>query len=174
MKVLGIAAVLSLFATLAMAVEPLAPRDVKAVQAKLRGDWREFDVRVPPEKQLRESFGLQWTMFQPADPTSPPNQAWITDHDDESKQTDGVLLLDVNQNRIWLDYRFKDGAGDFVQVGILRFDGDTPRWALNKEWIPVAVWEKAKGDLRQRPTAFEDEKGEPIGYRLEPFTFGDR
>ena len=43
----------------------------RTVQAKLRGEWREFDVRVPREEQLRKSFGIQWTMFKPAARHSP-------------------------------------------------------------------------------------------------------
>jgi hypothetical protein len=50
-------------------------------------------------------------MFKPADHTSPPNQAWWTDHDNESTQTDGVLVLNTEVNPLWLDFRFKDGAG---------------------------------------------------------------
>ena len=79
-----------------VAADPPAKRDAKAVQAKLNGEWREFDVRVPRDKQLRESFGIQWTMFKPADRTSPANQAWLTDHDNESSQTEGVLILNAD------------------------------------------------------------------------------
>ena len=143
----------------------------RTVQARLRGEWREFDVRVPREEQLRKSFGIQWTMFKPADPASPPNQAVITDHDNESTQTNGVLVLNTDADPMWLDFRFLDGAGEFVQVGILRFEGDQPRWVLNKEWVNLAKWQRAKGNVQERPTAFEDEKRQPVGYRLEPFTF---
>ena len=142
------------------------------VQARLKGEWREYDVRVPKEEQHRQSFGIQWTMFKPADPTAPPNQASMTDHDNESTQTHGVLLLNTAADPMWLDFRFPDGAGDFVQVGILRFEGQHARWVLNKEWVRVAEWESAKGKVKERPTAFEDDKQQPIGYRLEPFTFG--
>jgi hypothetical protein len=145
--------------------------DAKAVQAKLRGDWREMDVRVPREEQFRKSFGLQWTMFKPADVTSPPNQAWITDQDDESKQTVGVMLLNTEASPMWLDFRFLDGAGEFVQVGILRFENGQAHWVLNKEWIGLAQYEMAKGKVRERPARFEDEQHRPLGYRLEPFTF---
>jgi hypothetical protein len=164
--------VLMVFAmTAAMAAEPLAKLDVKTVQARLKGEWREFDVRIPREEQLRKSFGMQWTMFKPADPTSPPNQAVITDHDNESTQSDGVLLLNTDANPMWLDYRFKDGDREFVQVGILRFEHTQPRWVLNKEWVRVAEWEAAKGKVPERPTKFEDDEMQPVGYRLEPFTF---
>src|SRR5262245_50681298 len=105
-----------------LAVEDLASDptklDAKRVRARLRGDWREFDVRVPRDRQLRESFGIQWTMYKPADPSSPANQAWLTDHDNESTQTDGVLVLNTGVEPMWMDFRFKDGAGDFVWVGI--------------------------------------------------------
>jgi hypothetical protein len=135
---------LSFFAVTAAVADDLPiPLDAKTVQAKLKGEWREFDVRVPRAKQLRESFGMQWTMFKPADKTSPPNEAWTTDHDNESTQTGGVLLLNTDVHPMWLDFRFKDGAGEFVQVGILRFEKDQPRWVLNKEWIRVATWERA-------------------------------
>jgi uncharacterized protein (TIGR03067 family) len=164
---------LSVFAaTAAVAADPPEKMNAKAVQARLKGEWREFDVSVPRDKQLRESFGIQWTMFKPADRTSPPNQAWFTDHDNESTQTDGVLVLNTDANPMWLDFRFKDGAGEFVWVGIIRFEDDQPRWVLNKEYVPVARWESAKGKVRERPTKFEDDKKQPVGYRLEPFTFG--
>lgn len=164
--------VLFVFTTTSAIAEDLPiPLDAKTVRGKLKGEWREFDVRIPRAKQLRESFGIQWTMFKPADKTSPANQALITDHDNESTQTDGVLLLDTDKNPIWLDFRFKDGAGEFVQVGILRLDNDKPRWVLNKEWIRVDKWEKAKGKVSERPTKFEDDNKRPVGLRLEPFTF---
>lgn len=165
--------VLALAATTAPA-DPPRKSDPKAVRSKLRGEWREFDARVPRDKQLRESFGIQWTLLRPADHTSPPDQAWFTDHDNESTQTDGVLVLNADVDPMWLDFRFKDGAGEFVWVGILRFDGDHPRWVLNKEWVRAARWEAAKGRVPERPTAFEDEAKQPVGYRLEPFTFGKR
>ena len=160
--------------TTTLAIEPPLAMDAKAVQARLKGDWREFDVRVPREKQLYESFGFQWTMYQPADPTSPPNQAWWTDHDNESVQQDGVLLLNVAANPIWLDFCFKDDSGEYLQVGILRFEGEHPRWVLNKEWVRRDTWERAKGKVPERPTAFEGAQKRPSGYRLEPFTFGTR
>jgi hypothetical protein len=89
-------------------------------------------------------------------------------------QTDGVLVLNADVNPMWLDFRFKDGAGEFVSVGILRFEGDRPRWVLNKEYVPLARWEAAKGAVPERPTKFEDETRQPVGYQLEPFTFGKK
>lgn len=163
---------LVLAAAVAAAADPPGKVDANTVRAKLKGDWREFDVRVPRDKQLRESFGIQWTMYKPADRTSPPDQAWFTDHDNESTQTDGVLVLNADADPVWLDFRFKDGAGEFVWVGILRFEGDRPRWVLNKEWVNLAKWEAAKGKVPERPMRFEDDRRRPVGYRLEPFTFG--
>jgi hypothetical protein len=162
---------LSLFAATAAAADTPRKVDAKAVQTKLKGEWREFDVRVPRDQQLRASFGIQWTMFKPADRTSPANQAWFTDHNNESTQTEGVLMLNADADPMWLDFRFKDGAGEFVWAGILRFEDDQPRWVLNKAWVKLAKWEAAKGKLSERPTKFEDNKKHPIGYRLEPFTF---
>ncbi|VTR97656.1 unnamed protein product [Gemmata massiliana] len=169
---IGLSLLLALVATAAVAANP--PKDVDAltVRAKLRGDWRELDVRVPRDQQLRASFGIQWTMYKPADRTSPPNQARFTDHDNESTQTDGVLVLNTDANPMWLDFRFKDGTGEYVWVGIFRFEGDQPRWVLNKEWVKLDTWEAAKGKVPKRPTRFEDDKKQPVGYRLEPFTFG--
>jgi hypothetical protein len=164
--------ILVLAAAAALAAEPSAKVDAKAVQAKLKGEWREFDVRVPRDQQLRESFGIQWSMFQPADPTAPPNQTSLTDHDNESTQTHGVLVLNTDAEPMWLDFRFPDGAGDFVQVGIFRFEKDQPRWVLNKEWVRLDVYERAKGKLPERPKKFEDDQQQPVGYRLELFTFG--
>jgi hypothetical protein len=154
--------------------KPAARLDVKAIEDKLRGDWREIDLAVPREKQLRERWGLQWTMFKPADPTSQKNQAWITDHDAESEQTDGVLHINADKNPIWLDWRFRDSTGDYVMVGILRFEKGEPHWVLNKDWIQVSEYDVKQGHVRQRPTKFVDDKGKPIGYMLEPFTFGDK
>jgi hypothetical protein len=59
-----------------------------------------------------------------------------------------------------------------VWAGILRFEDGQPRWVLNKEQVPVPRWEAAKGKVRERPTKFEDDKKQPVGYRLEPLTFG--
>lgn len=162
---------LFVLAAAALAADPPGKLDANAVRAKLKGEWREFDVRVPRDKQLRESFGIQWTMFKPADRTSPPDQAWFTDHDNESTQTEGVLILNADADPMWLDFRFKDVAGEFVWVGILRFEDNRPRWVLNKGWVRAADWEKAKGKVPNRPTKFEDDKKQPVGYRLEPFTF---
>ncbi len=156
----------------AVAADPPGKGDAKTVQARLKGEWREFDVRVSRDRQLRERFGIQWTLFKPADRTSPANQAWWTDHDNESTQTDGVLVLNADVSPMWLDFRFKDGAGEFVWVGILRFEGDHPRWVLNKEYVPVARWESARGNVPERPRKFQDDTKQPVGYRLEPFTFG--
>jgi hypothetical protein len=171
---IGLSLLLALAATAAVAADPPGTVDAKSVQAKLKGEWREFDVRVPRDQQLRESFGIQWTMFKPADRTAPANQAWWTDHDNESTQTDGVLVLNADVNPMWLDFRFQDGAGEFVWVGIIRFEEGRPRWVLNKESVPVARWEVAKGKVRERPTKFEDDQKQPVGYRLEPFTFGGK
>jgi len=180
---LGVLLVLAaIAAVVAQAPEKQSPQeqapqklDARAVQVRLKGDWRQMDVRVPRDKQLFESFGFQWTMFIPADPPRwPPNQAWTTDHDNESTQTTGVMLLNTDVSPMWLDFRFLDGAGEFVQVGILRFEEGQPRWVLNQEWIRLDAYERAKGKVSQRPTAFEDEKGQPVGYRMEPFTFGTR
>ncbi|MBP3953766.1 hypothetical protein J8F10_00425 [Gemmata sp. G18] len=165
---------LLLVTTATVTADPPKGVDAKTVRAKLKGDWREFDVRVPREKQLRASFGIQWTMYKPADRTVPQNQAWFTDHDNESTQTDGVLVLNADANPMWLDFRFKDGAGEYVWVGIIRFEDDRPRWVLNKEWVKLAKWETAKGKVPERPTRFEDDKKQPVGYRLEPFTFGKK
>ncbi len=169
---IGLCFLLILAVTVAVLADPSKKTDATTVQAKLKGEWREFEVRVPRDKQLRESSGIQWTTFKPADRTSPPNQAWWTDHDNESTRTDGVLVLNTDANPMWLDFRFKDGAGEFVWVGILRFEDDQPRWVLNKEYVRVAKWEAAKGKVPERPTKFEDDKKQPVGYRLEPFTFG--
>ena len=167
----GFTSLLVLITAAALAADPPRKVDAKAVREKLKGEWREFDVRVPRDKQLRESFGIQWTMFKPADKTSSPDQAWFTDHDNESTQTEGVLILNADADPMWLDFRFKDVAGEFVWVGILRFEGDRPRWALKKGWVRAADWEKAKGKVPNRPTKFEDDQKRPVGYRLEPFTF---
>jgi len=144
----------------------------QTVQAKLTGEWREYDVRATKEEQHRQSFGIQWSMFMPADAGSQPNQTSLTDHDNESTQTHGVLILNTAADPMWLDFRFPDGAGDFVQVGILRFEGEHPRWVLNKEWVRLDTYQAAQGKVKERPTAFVDDKKQPIGYRLEPFTFG--
>ena len=169
---IGLSLLSVLVATTTMATDPPGKLDAKTVRARLQGEWREMDVRVPREQQFRESFGIQWTMFKPADRTSPPNQAWFTDHDNESTQTVGVLILNTDVSPMWLDFRFLDGAGEFVWVGIIRFEDGQPRWALNKEWVTLAKWEAAKGKVAERPTKFEDDGMRPIGYRLEPFTFG--
>jgi hypothetical protein len=171
---IGLSLLVVLAATAAVAADPTRKTDAKAVQARFKGEWREFDVRVPRDQQLRKSFGIQWTMFKPADRSSPANQAWITDHDNESTQTDGVLVLNADAEPMWLDFQFKDGAGEFVWVWIVRFENDQPRWVLNKEWVKLSKWKAAKGKVPERPTRFEDDNKQPVGYRLEPFTFGER
>jgi hypothetical protein len=43
---------------------------------------------------------------------------------------------------------------------------------LNREWVRLARWEAAKGKVAERPKKFEDDRKQPVGSRLEPFTFG--
>jgi hypothetical protein len=80
-------------------------------------------------------------------------------------------MLNADADPMWLDFRFKDGTGEFVWVGIVRFEGDHPRWVLDKQSLPVARWQAAKGKVAERPMKFVDDMKRPIGYRLEPFTF---
>lgn len=166
---LGLSSLAVLLAAFAVRAEPPAKKvDAKAVRAKLAGDWREFDVRIPREKQLRELFGIEWGFFKPLGKDDPPNRAFLTDHDNESQQVVGEVVLNADADPMWLDFEFTDAGKEYVWVGIARFEGDDLRWVRGPGWVSGRAWAEAKGKVAARPSAFEDARKQPLDFRLEP------
>jgi len=144
------------------------PTKADAVRAKLAGFWGEYDARFPTEKQITSNGGIEWRLFEPLQAGDPPNRAYMVDHENESVGVIGELILNADADPMWLDFRYKEVAGEYVWVGIIRFEGDHLRWVRTGN-VRAALWTEAKGKLAVRPTAFEDEQKRPVGYRLERY-----
>lgn len=128
------------------------------------------EVNASKGNRPKDSVYKVWSLLQPpaTRPNWPKDTGVFTDNENESVQTYGRLILDVDIDPMWLDFRFLDMDEEYVQVGIVRFDKDgDPHWVLNQEWISLAVWEKTKGKVSDRPKAFEKEKKQAVGFRLE-------
>jgi hypothetical protein len=161
--------VLILSASAILAADP-AKLDREAMEKKLAGDWYVRDAKSPKGKRQKDSIYNVWSLFQPPPtrPNWPKNTGVFTDHENESTQTYGTLILNTETDPMWLDFRFRDMDTEYLRVGIIRLDKDgDPHWVLDPEWTSLAVWEKAKGKVPRRPKAFEDEKKQLIGSRLE-------
>lgn len=146
--------------------DPPAKPDAKAVLAKLKGEWREFEATVPPGKRsLAPAEGLEWWFLRP-EKGDPPTRSYLTDWDNEAGQTVGELILNADADPMWLDFKYHDAGREMVFLGIIKFEGDDLRWVRDWGTVPFAKWAEAKGNLAQRPKRFEDEKRTPLGYRL--------
>jgi hypothetical protein len=144
--------------------------DREAVERKLTGFWYVRDINIPKQKRQKDSVYNTWSLYQspPTRPNLPKDTGVFTDNENESVQTYGKLVLNVDVEPMWLDFRFRDMDTEYVQVGIVQLDQDgDPHWVLNQDWVPLARWEKSRGKVSERPKAFENEKKRPVGFRLE-------
>lgn len=161
--------VLMLVGSTSLATDPIK-LDRESIKKKLMGDWYVLDANAPKEKIHKDSVYNVWSLFQPPPtrPNWPKDTGVFTDNVNESVQTYGKLILNVDVDPMWLDFRFRDMDTEYVQVGIIRLDKDgDPHWVLNQEWISLTVWEKAKGKVSGRPKSFENERKQSVGFRLE-------
>ncbi len=132
----------------------------------LQGYWQEYDARRPTEKQITSNGGIEWRLFKSETLEDSPSRAYQIDHENESVGWLGDLYLNTDADPMWLDFKFKDAGREVVWLGVIRFEGDHLRWVRSGQ-VPAAKWVEAKGNLKDRPCAFEDEKKQPQGYRLE-------
>jgi hypothetical protein len=147
---------------------PPAKPDAKAIRAKLKGNWREFEATIPLGKlpTLAPGEGLEWWFLRPLAKGDPPARTYLTDWDNEAGQTVGELILNADMDPMWLDFKHSDAGREMVFLGIVRFEGNNLRWVRNWKGVPVAKWAEARGKLADRPKAFEDDKKTPLGFRL--------
>jgi hypothetical protein len=153
-------------ALLAWGDSPKKPTAVE-MRAKLKGEWREFDARSPREKHLAPAAGMEWWLFKPRPSGGPQTVGYLTDWENEAGRTVGELILNVDAEPMWLDFKFTDAGREVVWLGIIRFEGDDLRWVRRLKPVDAKTWAEANGKLPERPTAFQDEKKQPLGYRLE-------
>jgi hypothetical protein len=161
--------ILMMVGSSAFAMEP--PKvDRESLEKKLTGFWYVRDINLPKQKRQKDSVYNTWSLYQspPTRPNLPKDTGVFTDNENESVQTYGKLVLNVDVEPMWLDFRFRDMDTEYVQVGIVQLDKDgDPHWVLNREWVSLTVWEKSRGKVSERPKSFENEKKQSVGFRLE-------
>jgi len=139
--------------------------DEATLRTKLTGFWIEHDATVPREKRISTHGVIEWQMFQQLEEGDPPNRAYQIDNDNESQAFVGVLLMNTETRPMWLDFQFSDAGRQVVQLGIIEFDDDQLRWVRYGR-VPLKAYNEVKGKHPDRPTAFVDEKKQPLGYTM--------
>lgn len=160
-------------ATVGFAAEPDKGKEkerpkAETVRAKIKGEWQEFAPDKVKKGQAGKHEVFSWQLYSPLADFDPPDCARYTDWENEAGQTVGELHLNADADPMWLDFKYQDAGRERVWMGIVKFDGDNLRWVRSSVGMDPDEWAKVKGKVDGRPTKFEDDKGQPLGYTLVP------